>query len=45
MLALNLIHVYEGQLLRFEFGALSVYQEKKMSKGEVTSYVARFEYR
>jgi len=45
MLVLNLIHVYEGQLLPFEFQALSMYQEKKMRKREVISYAARFEYR
>ena len=41
MLVLNLIHVYEGQLLRFEFRVLSIYQEKKTTKRDV----ATFEYR
>lgn len=45
MLVLNLIHVNEGQLLRVEFRALSMYQEKNEYKRELIPNVARFEYR
>ena len=45
MLVLNLIHVCEGQLLRVEFRALSLYQEKKWVREEVIPDVAKFEYR
>lgn len=43
MLVLNLIHVCEGQLLRVEFRALSLYQEKKWVREEVIPDVAKFE--